>query len=165
MTDFKYNLSTKKDIESLQKKVKYIYSKISGKTSGEEDCAQDVFLNIITNPQRISSIDQMVIDHLRSKSGDKRYICYTHGFNLESSRNNGGEFIEYLKTSDMDNLSESELIRIADKTKTKMHRAIILLYYFWGFETNEIAKLFGVTSSWISQEHKKICKYLNRYLK
>lgn len=130
--------------------------------SDVEDAEQDLLLKMLENPERISTIDQMLIDYLRKSSGDKRAAGYNvrkairdahsfeqDGFDNFIQRDNG--------ISNRDRCLDIQLSCL--KTDTQR---FVLTNLVVGETLGSISKMLGLSPSRISQIYSEVRNVIER---
>ena len=152
-------------IKKLTKRIQISSTKFGfGHVSSE--IVQTILLRMLEGKHQHSTIDQAVIDYLRSEYGDKR----VGGYAERQSLNNACSY----EQDDIDRFMQHDLGReLAARRDFSGHlvwlgskdRAITGLFYRWGLSEAEIADLFGVTESRVSQWLKRIQSCLSARIK
>lgn len=135
---------------SIQRLVRYAARKRFGITSGLDDLAQEVACRILEGRHQRSTIDQMVIDYLRSSQGQgeaKRKLL--KALPLESVKKHP------CRLSENRILSRLTLLSLS-KTLTAREIEIILLYFAQGLSFREVGEIYRLSASRILRIIKSI---------
>jgi len=164
-----YDLTSRKGIDGISKRIRISYRKLSGGLGDAEDCVQEILVRMYGGRHKHSTIDQAVIDYLRSTYGDSR--VYSHdernNLNFAVSIETGGTSLERLLRNDAggESLERLNLDECAGWIGNKIDRGCLVLFYKWGLNEAEIGYLFGFSESRVSQRLKRIQKCISARLK
>lgn len=115
-----------------------------------EDISQSVLEGYIKRPQSKQTIEQSVIDYLRSNGGRSR--GKQRRIDLRSCETDCEKYSQELlyenSGSNRRSLSEFERYLIGFEEK---HRCFLVLRYLWAFSEQEIGYCFGISESRVSQ--------------
>lgn len=157
------DFSNPHDVVALQKKIRISYFMLTGRYEGWEDCSQDIIVSWMQHPEWRQTVDQAVIEHLRTDTGRKGAPNYEKKLNFKMGQVSFEE-------SGLDKvLTTKETKRTEDKLDYEAlvdnllprHRIVTKLYYEWGLLLHEIADILGVTESRASQLLTNSEKYLS----
>lgn len=148
----------KKEFDRFNKVVSIVARKL-GFSSEAEDIASHIMLKKLDGGGQKQNVYYSVIDYLRTHGlGTRRGEPRKSYFPL--SDNDGEETADVIMALSYGNRTTSRDVRdsLADFEKTielcklrKEDRAVLVLYYVYGFELKEIGIAFGISESAISQ--------------
>lgn len=161
------NFKNPDDVQKLQRRIKYAYNKITGYRDGWEDCSQDIIMRWMMNPGGGQTVDQAVIDYIRTELGRTGTVNhearqkFNNALSLSPTNHEGnhpGNVVDPLdKIADSRcNHERYEIVKDFEKVTNDVslsvrQRVVTKLYYVWGLKCIEIADLFGITESRVSQ--------------
>jgi len=163
----KYDFNKKEDVEKVSKRIRASYQRITKRTNGADDCAQEILLRMHEGKHQHSTIDQTVIDYLRSNHGDSRLPSYSERKKLEYAYSPEPRAME-------------RILELADGGKSphrldfdecsrwvgnQIDRAALGLFYQWGLSETEIGNLFGFSESRVSQRLARVQKCISARIK
>lgn len=160
------DIETPRGLEKLSKRIRTSYSRITKSTGGADDCVQEVLCRMFEGKHQHSTIDQCVIDYLRTDTGRKGAPGYTSRLNLINADTIGprsddeSDGLDYGRVGFDPGASEGiegfDWVRCVTRGLSRDEKIIVSLKANWGFREIEIANLFGVSESRISQRVKRI---------
>jgi DNA-directed RNA polymerase specialized sigma24 family protein len=120
-----------------------------------EDIAQSVLLKFCEGRGKHQTVDQAVLDTLRSEYGVAR-----NGSDVRKRNLFRAEPLEAVPRVRVDSSSGGDFERII-RVLRGTERAMVKLIYEWGFKAKEVGDLFGVTESRISQRLFEVQKRIS----
>jgi DNA-directed RNA polymerase specialized sigma24 family protein len=131
-----------------------------------EELSQEVLCRMLEGKNRSSTIDQIVIDALRERTGRKGQPSYDGRKNLYYSNSIGPEELQ-LPSRDHNGVTLDDRLDIQRGIDTFRgeERAFLVLRYVWGMNEVEIGNIFGVSESRISQRLTRIQERLSARIK
>ncbi len=167
MSQKRYDFNNRADVETISKRIRISYRKLSGGIVDVEDAVQEILTRMCEGKHQHSTIDQAVIDYLRERYGGAGVRSNAKKHALESANatepkemerllnvNNGPELVDRL---DFDECSEW--------IGNKIDRGCLGLFYKWGLNEIEIGHLFGFSESRVSQRLQRIQKCIQQRIK
>lgn len=135
----------------------------------KEDFFSYICLRFVANPNRSATIDQHLIDYLRSECGSEsrspaRFAATYNQLNINLSSSSDDEDRAprmELETATWDH-NKDYSFELAANMLEGADRAMFLLHHEWGLQLKEIGNCFGVSESRICQKLTKIHKLLRR---
>lgn len=141
-----------------------------GFKSDADDIAQDVLLAFAAKPDSKQTIDQAVIDSIRSsrgrtsgsdddsksrrKRGSRTHLQFEEVEEMVPSPGTGDYRLGSLDAHMLDAL---ERARLSMPNGGRIERAIFMLIHGYGYTQQEVGNLFGFTESRTCQRHASIC--------
>lgn len=161
------DLSKKKDVEKITKRIRHAFRKLAKRADGADDCVQEILLRMHEGRHQHSTINQAVIDYLRANYGDSRLPSYLARKKLEYADSPEPRKMErILELADggksPHRLDFDECARWAGN---QIDRAALGLFYRWGLSEAEIGHLFGFSESRVSQRLKRVQKCISARVK
>lgn len=156
------DFNNQKDVDKISKRIRFSYRKHKGTNHGDEECVQEILTRMLEGRHQHATIDQAVIDYLRSNHGDARLPSHSERQKLEHAITSGSEELE----SNIGFVDGRELFNRSDIDDygrwigNQIDRATMMLTYKWGLNEIEIGHLFGFSESRVSQRLKRIQKCL-----
>lgn len=138
-------------------------AKAMGFLEEAEDLAQQVLTRYADKKSLAQNIHYAFIDVLRRAFGSTRTQIYTKKKALRKASSLTTSHVSE-QTSEIRQESGNQLHYLITRLKGT-ERAIVCLYYLWGFNEEELAYAFGVTGSQINHYKKKAQKILEEYVK
>lgn len=161
-------------IEKYIKRAKYVAIK-RGYSELADDFSQEIFIEFIQNPARGATLDQLFIDYLRrthgrpgTPGGDARIYAERNSVSLDAYAT-GGEYqeIQLPSHNDRGSLDDDTRFKQSPWGLTFLFRGkqaeIYRLYFLEEMKELEIAHLFGLAESRISQLLQLIKKEIENY--
>ena len=136
-------LDSEDNIRKLYFRVSRSYFKYTGRQDFE-DCAQSVAEKMLTNKSKRATVDQFVIDYLRTQTGRKGRKFYEDRLRLITPK----------KIIDKINRSTAPVERpdyLLDLIKDKSDRAMVILTSIYGFTHEECASVFKLSTCRVAQ--------------
>lgn len=161
------DLNNEKDIKKISKRIRISYQKLSGRINGSDDCIQEVLKRMLEGKHQHSTIDQAVIDYLRSNYGDKRLSSYIERQKFNNSNSFEPGELENIIGFD-DRKQSSNRLDFNECSKwigNQIDKAILGLYFKWGLNEVEIGHLFGFSESRVSQRLQRVQKCISTRIK
>lgn len=144
--------------EKFRKRAEYAATRM-GFERDREEISQEVLCRMLEGKHQHSTIDQAVIDVIRKRFGRTGTPGYDKKHALAKSLQ-AGDGLENLESTignnDGTSLDDRLDIKRAIIEFRGRQRAIIVLRFIWGMNEIEIADIFGVTESRVSQWLKGI---------
>lgn len=94
----RWDLKNEEELKKITKRIMFSYTKITKRTNGADDCAQEVLEYFIKGHGKSQTIGQAVIDYLRRDSGRKGLPGYSQKQNLNNA--NSIESVAFRNLSD-----------------------------------------------------------------
>lgn len=157
----RWDLRNEKDIEGIQERIKFSCRKM-GRPDICEEAAQEVYARLLEGKHKHATIDQAVIDYLRTVSGRKGVPSYAsrqafeHSYSYEP-RHDANSIVRSFGINMDDRLDVRRLIGMV----RHWERAIMNLYFVEGYGQAEIGNFFGVSESRVSQWLERIQKRIS----
>lgn len=152
------DLTNEEDLQELRKKIKASFRATTGQLEGWEDCAQEIIFKW-TKKDSKQTIEQAVIDYLRTYSGDKRDKSYESRAKLRAATSKSLAVISDDSNSSIEN---KILVKQIYQESDHWERAIMILFYELGFTLEEIGYLFDRTETMIAKNIKEITKRISK---
>ena len=167
MSAKKYDLYKKEDVEKISKYIRLSYQKFTKRIDGADDCAQEVIARMLAGQHQHSTIDQAVIDYLRTNSGRKGLPGYSARKKLEHAYSPEPRDMERLLNLANGRKSPDRLDfdECASWIGNQVDRGCLGLFYKWGLDETEIGNLFGFSCSRVSQRLKRIQSCISERIK
>lgn len=163
----RYDLNKEKDCKALSRRIFAAYQKFSKGLGRGEDCVQEILCRMLEGRHQHSTIDQAVIDYLRSTYGDSRVFG-----DIERQNHN---FPDPLEPGDFDRILPMDFRRkssnrldfdeCAKRIGNQIDRGIFGLFFKWGLNEAEIGNLFGFSPSRVCQRLKRIQSSISARIK
>lgn len=150
----RYNFSKYSDLRRVAVSAQIAYRKFTGDRSEQNqiDIAADVVAYFLSGKGQHQTIDQVVIELLRKRSGRKGSNSYERRRRICNAPAIGEDVFLYDRFSYNPELCVQGITEIISETPSKSkERFIAKLYYVWGLRQMEIADLLEVTESRVSQ--------------
>jgi len=163
----RFDLKKKEDVEKVSRRIRASFKKFSKRTDGADDCAQEILKRMLEGRNQHQTIDQAVIDYLRTDSGRKGLPGYNARKKLQYAHSLEPTSLERLL--DLDHGRKSPYRLDFEECRgwigNQIDRAIFDLFYRWGLNEVEIGNLFGFAGSRASQRLKRIQSSLSARIK
>lgn len=160
------DLTKKEDVEKLQKRIRASYQKLAKGIGNVDECSQDILLGMLEGKHQHQTIDQAVIDYLRTISGRKGMGGYTQRQNLNYADSLGpGDAERLLPVDPGRDLADGVDFERMLRTHTQLDQAIFKLRFGWGLSGTEIGNLFGFSESRACQRIQRIQKCVSARVK
>lgn len=152
-------LTNNDDIAKLKKRIEHSFYRITKTTVGADDCSQEVISRMLDGKHQHSTIDQAVIDFIRSNINHKGFRRRTEGQVAPVSDSfESGEYDRYIKSDsggDMesrifDNRNSEKLRQIINTTTLKRRKALEM-YFLDEKNLSEIGHELFISVSRVSQ--------------
>lgn len=152
------DFSKKEDVEKVSKRIRYAFSKFSKGIGNEDECVQEILCRMLEGKGEHRTVDQFTIDYLRTITGRKGVASYSARQNLERADSVEPGDLERVLPMDIrgNRANGLDLDECARYSGDQIDRACLKLYFRWGLDEVEIANLFGVSPSRVSQRIKRI---------
>lgn len=149
-----------KEYKKLKSRIYFSVRKYFGESLDPEDAAHQIFLTWLSKRKESKqTIDHAVIDYARRTLGDSRTKSHNQRRSINMAVSDGLERVES-PTRQYD-ANVQWLARILPRVE----RIVFLLRIKWGFNEAEIADLYNVSESRISQIYKGIQERLSKRVK
>ena len=163
----KYDFNKKEDVEKISKRIRASFKKISKRTNGADDCAQEILLRMHEGKHQHSTIDQAVIDYLRANYGDSRLSSHSERQKLEYAHSPEPRHLE--RVLELADGGKSPHRLDSDECSgwvgNQIDRAALGLFYRWGLSEAEIGHLFGFSESRVCQRLQRVQKCISARVK
>lgn len=148
----------KLNIYEIEKRIRISYAKLSKRTSGVDDCVQEILTRMLEGRHQHSTIDQAVIDYLRSTHGRPGSPGYLERQKLENAHSLESSGLGCLDQYSFGRESSNRLdfSECRGWIGNQVDKAAFGLFYKWGLSEVEIGDLFGFSESRVSQRLKRI---------
>ena len=152
-------LTNNDDIAKLKKRIEHSFYRITKTTVGADDCSQEVISRMLDGKHQHSSIDQAVIDFIRSNINYKGFRRRTEGQVAPVSDSfESGEYDRYIKSDsggDMESRifdhRNSEKLRDIINTTSSKRREVLNMYFLDEKNMSEIGNELFMSESRVSQ--------------
>lgn len=151
-------LTAKKYARDEKLIIRFLY-KFRGDARDSTDALHEFYQRRLEGKSKRQSIKQFVLDYLRRRGGRKGQLSYAARQSFERAfHSTNQEEFNFIQSGDFrigmeDRLTTSGLI---NRIESPYDRVVARLMYVWGFDQSEIADLFDVTASRISQRTAQI---------
>lgn len=162
-------MSKREPIRDLKKRIEIASYKYGLRGEDIQDAAQEILLRLHEGKHKHSTVDQMLIDYLRTQSGRKGTVSYdtrkalVKPQRLQPDNKSDRGFIDRDQFRDLEyGVDVGIYARLVNGETDKV---IFKLLYKWGFCATEIADIFDVDPSRISQRIKRIQESIQQRIK
>lgn len=147
------------DIAKLKKRIEYSFYRITKTNSGADDCSQEIISRMLDGKHQHSSIDQAVIDFIRSNINHKGFRRRIEGqVGPVSDSFESGGYDRYIKSDSggdiesriFDNRNRESLRDIINTTSSK-RREVLNMYFLDEKNMSEIGNELFMSESRVSQ--------------
>lgn len=159
----------RKSHEDIEERIKIASYKYGLRGEDLQDATQEILCRLHEGKHKHSTVDQMLIDYLRSQSGRKGSLGYDTRKALVRAERFGIDNESDRGLIDRDQFGGVECgidfgiyYRLVNG---EINKAIFKLFYEWGFNEVEISNIFDVSCSRISQRIKGIQESLRQRIK
>jgi|SRR6185437_617520 len=153
----RFDFEKKKDIEKISQRIRSSFQKLSKGIGNADDCVQEILLRMCEGKCLHQTIDQAVIDYLRTITGRKGMGSYTARQNLERADSFGPGDLERVLPVDLGrDLADGVDFERMLRAHPWQDRVCFKLRYGWGLSEAEIGNLFGFSESRASQRLARV---------
>jgi len=158
------DLTNNDDITKLKKRIEYSFYRITKTNSGADDCSQEIISRTLDGKHQHSTIEQAVIDFIRSNINHKGFRRRSEGqIGPVSDSFESGEYDRIIKADsggDMesrifDNRNSEKLRDIINTTSAK-RREVLNMYFLDEKSMTEIGNKLFISESRVSQYIKSV---------
>lgn len=163
----RFNFSSQKDVEKITKRIRAAYQKYAKGLGGADDAVQEIITRMLEGQHQHATIDQCVVDYLRTISGRKGLPGYSGRQALERPSSYESKDLDRLLSVDNGGgrVSRVDFDDVSRWIGDKTDRASFILYVQWGLSEAEIGNLFGFSESRVSQRIARVQKCLRQRIK
>lgn len=153
------DFTKKEDVEKLQARIRRVFNRLSGGLGDADECAQEILLGMLEGRHQHQTVDQAVIDYLRSQFGRKGEPSYIGRQNLARAHHvEPGELDRLLPVDSRRGVDDGVDFKRMLRGLESIDKACFKLFYGWGLSEVEISDLFDVSASRISQRIERVSK-------